>query len=189
MTKSVRLAAVAVLATILAGCGPATQTASPGTGSLGGIPTSTPASGAAGGAGAGSGSATPAPDDTAPVLPDGRSPVIIKSVDVAKGTITFDLVELYLGLQAAVEWKKDNPGQVDMPALNGHYMRNNNPKLRTLPVSANVVVNVLDNQGDPDPTTAIAFDDLPTYLGMHGGVFWITVKGGNITRFEEQFFP
>jgi len=186
MTKSLRLAAAVALATILAGCGPAAQTASPGTGTLGGIPTTAP-SGAAAGGSAGSTPTSQASDDATPVLPDGRSPVIIKSVDVAKGTVTFDLIELYLGLQAAVEWKKDNPGKTDVPPLNGHYMRNNNPKLRTLPVSASAVVNVLDNEGDPDPTMAIAFDDLPTYKGLHG-VFWITVKGGTITKFEEQFF-
>jgi len=172
---------------ILAGCGQATQTASPGTGTLGGIPT-TAASGAATGGSGGGSPASQGSDDATPVLPDGRSPVIIKSVDVAKRTVTFDLVELYLGLQAEVEWKKDNPGKTEVPPLNGHYMRNNNPKLRTLPVSASAVVNVLDNEGDPDPTATLAFDDLPTYRDLHG-VFWITVKGGTITRFEEQFFP
>lgn len=185
MTKSVRLAVVVALATILAGCGPAAKTANPGTGTLGGIPTTSPASGVAAG-----GPSTPAnqgSDNAEPVLPDGRSPVIITSVDVANGTVTFDLVELYLGLQAAAEWKKDNPGKTEVPPLNGHYMRNNNPKLRTLPVAASVVVNVLGSEGDPDPSAVIAFHDLPTYRGLHG-VFWITVKGGSITRFEEQFF-
>ncbi len=122
------------------------------------------------------------------MLPDGRSPVILTSIDVAHRTITFDLIELYLGTQAAVEWKKDNPGQTEVPPLNGHYMRNNNPKLRTLPVAAGVVVKVLNESGDPVPGTVISFADLASYRDFNS-VFWLTVKGGEVTLFEQQFFP
>jgi hypothetical protein len=185
MTRSLRLGITAALALVLAGCGQVGQAVPAGTGTVGGAPGSSAASPeAAGSAG------TPAsqPITPAPVLADGRSPVILKSADVAHGTVTFDLIELYLGTQAGVEWKKDHPGQTDAPALNGHYIRNKNPQLRTLPVAANVVVKVLNGNGDPSAFNVIGFDALPTYRNFHG-VFWITVKGGTVTTFEEQFFP
>jgi hypothetical protein len=190
MMKPLRFAAVAVAAAtavVLAGCGPSSSTAAPGSGHLGNVPTSAGANPGGPSAPATVG-ATAAPDDSTPVLPDGRSPVIIKSIDVAKGTVTFDLIEFYAGLQAEVEWKKDHPGQTDVPPLDGHYIRNNNTKLRTLPVSANAVVKVLDDSGDPTDFSGIAFDDLPGYRNTYQTVFWITVKGGAITLFEEQFF-
>src|SRR4051812_42756157 len=118
MMKSLRLAVVAALATILAGGGPAPPTPHPRTRTPRGIPTTSPAPGAA--AGGPTAPTNQGSDNAEPVLPDGRSPVIIKSVDVASGTVTFDLVELYLGLQAATEWKKDNPGKTEVPPLNGH---------------------------------------------------------------------
>lgn len=135
-------------------------------------------------------SAAPSPSHvqtTAPVLPDGRSPVILKSVDVAHRTITFDLIELYLGAQAQVEWKKDHPNATG-PGLPGDtYVRNNNTKLRTLPVSTNVVIKTLQHNGESTPTGQIAFEALPTYKS-DSNIYWITVVGGTITLFEEQFF-
>jgi hypothetical protein len=126
--------------------------------------------------------------DAEPVLADGRSPVILTSVDASAHTVTFDLIELYLGTQAAVEWKKDHPGGGEPPALNGHYQRNNNPKLRTMPVATDAVAKVLNDTGDPTNLTVIALTALPGYKGIHG-VFWLTIKGGTVTMFEEQFFP
>jgi hypothetical protein len=176
MRTSLRLTAIVVLALPLLSCG---RPESGGTGTIGSSPA--PSDQAA------SASASSEPTPTA-VLPDGRSPVIVTAVDVSGRKVTFDLVELYLGTQAAVEWKKDHPGATEVPPLNGHYMRNNNPKLRTLPVAPDVVVKVLDQYGDPVPGTVLPFDQLPGYRGLHG-VFWITVKDGVVTMFEEQFFP
>jgi hypothetical protein len=182
MTRLWRLFPLAAAVALLAACGPAAQ--QNGQGTIGAAPTT------AAGGGATSTTEPPntSPSPVAPILPDGRSPVILKSVDVTNRTVTFDLIELYLGTQAAVEWKKDHPGDPNVPPLNGHYIRNNNTKLRTLPVSADVVVKTLDPYGDPDPTATIAFEALPTYKSYHG-IFWITVVGGTVTMFEEQFFP
>jgi hypothetical protein len=177
-SKVTVVAAAASALALLAGCVPEDHQ---GTGSLGDAPPSSlaPTTAVA---------PTTAPTQSEPVLPDGRSPIILKSVDVEHRTVTFDLIELYLGAQAMVEWKKDHPNETVEPPLNGHYMRNNNPKLRTLPVATDVVVNVLDDLGDPAPNNAIPFAQLATHHSVHG-VYWITVKGGAVTMFQEQFFP
>jgi hypothetical protein len=173
MIKRFGAAAIVLAAAALAGCS-----------------TGTPPGGAPGPTGSSAvlGSAPPSATTTAePILPDGRSPVLLTAIDVPGRTITFDLVELYLGTDAAVQWKKDHPGQ-PVPALNGHYMRNNNPKLRTLPVAADVVIHVIPG-GDPDHPDTLPFADLPTYEMLNGPPYWITVKNGTITMIEQQFIP
>jgi hypothetical protein len=181
MTRTLRLAVIGTATLMLAACGPA------GSGPSAPPPTTAaPAASASITASAGP-SPTRAPSPAAPILADGRSPMILSSIDVAHRTMTFDLIELYLGTQAAVEWRKDHPGQTELPPLNGHYMRNNNTKLRTLAVAAEAVITVLDINGDP---TGVIVDlaglaSRPT----PNKIFWITVKDDTITKVDEQFFP
>jgi hypothetical protein len=177
---AVAVGAVAVLTSwaVLAGCSTAGQPGGPATTGVSEL----------GGAGSATASGTASPEPSTVILPDGRSPVLLTTIDVAGHTITFDLIELYLGTAAAVEWKKDHPGATEVPPLNGHYMRNNNPKLRTLPVAADVVVKTVEG-GDPSHPATLAFADLPAYVASHGRTYWITVSGGTVTLMEEQFFP
>jgi hypothetical protein len=171
-----RVAALLAVVTILAGCSAKTPAAPPG--------------GNSNGAGAFGTAATtpPAPTVAAtPELDDGRSPVLLTTVDVAGRKVTFDLIELYLGFDAEKEWRKDHPGATEVPPLNGHYMRNNNPRLRTLPVSADVIVKVAES--DPSNPRLLPYADLPKFVADGHRTFWLTVKGGTITLMEEQFFP
>ena len=175
------VAVLAVAAVVLAGCGPkGSPTAPPAT-------TSTPEATTTSGPATPGASASPAtsPETTAEALPDGRSPVLIKSVDVSGYTITVDLIEFYAGADAETQWRLDHPTATEVPPLNGHYIRNNNPQLRTLPVSTTVAINVIPS-GDPDGTDPLAFKDLPTYPQLNAP-FWITVDEGVIVLIEQQF--
>jgi len=179
-----RIAVLAVTAAVLAGCGPTATTNSPPAGppaTAGAPPTSAPASPGA------TASPDTSPETTAEELPDGRSPVLIKSVDVAGYALTFDLIEFYSGADAEIEWRKDHPTATEVPALNGHYIRNNNPQLRTVSVATTVVINVIPS-GDPDGTDPLAFKDLPSYPQLNAP-FWITVDEGVIVLIEQQFIP
>ena len=82
----------------------------------------------------------------APVLADGRHPVLPTKVDVAGRKVTFDLIVFLTGQAAKDEWLKQNPQDPSGPP-NDYMVINNNPLLRTLPVSANVVVKAVK-----DPT-------------------------------------
>jgi hypothetical protein len=175
-----RVAVLAVAATVLAGCGPTASTTTPpdaGTGAATTAPAPTTPTA----------TATPTvgpPDDTAD-LPDGRSPVLIKSVDVAGRTITFDLIEFYSGADAETEWRKDHPTATEVPPLDGHYIRDSNPKLRTASVATTAVVKVISG-GDPSAPTTLAFGDLPAYPQLDAP-FWITLEEGVIVLVEQQF--
>ncbi len=123
----------------------------------------------------------------APVLADGRHPVLPTKVDVAGRKVTFDLIVFLTGQAAKDEWLKQNPQDPSGPP-NDYMVVNNNPLLRTLPVSPNVIVKAVK-----DPTTdpvAIPFADLPAHADPPGArIFWITVAKGQITLLEEQFVP
>ena len=136
--------------------------------------------------------AAPAPADTTPtrqpvVLVDGRHPVFLKSVDPAAGSVTFDLIQLYFGEDAIREELKDHDTQY--PAPNDVYLRNVNPRLRTLSVRSGATISVLDNNFDAtDGYVSLA--KLAAALPRQGTMpFWITVRHGQVVKIVEQYIP
>jgi len=143
--------------------------------------------------------AATASQPAAPVLADGRSAAYLTGLDAAEKTTTFDLIEFLTGDAAKAEWKKEHPEQPDGPD-NDYMIINNNKKLRTLPVDPKAKCVVLATLGSTD-TKTITFAALPAFLKQRDkGIavtppqisalpFWLTVKHGTVTAFEEQFLP
>jgi len=134
----------------------------------------------------------PAPVPTTPtrqpvVLVDGRHPVFLKAVDPAGRSITFDLIQLYFGEEARREELKDHDTQY--PAPNDVYLRNVNPRLRTLPVRAGATITVLD--ADYAATDApVSLATLAAVLPRQGSMpFWITVRHDQVVKISEQYIP
>jgi hypothetical protein len=128
--------------------------------------------------------ATKAPTGSEPVvLADGRHPVLLKAIDAGRGTVTFDLVQVFRDEEAAREAAKDH-----LEADNDSYMRNVNPRLRTLPVGAGATItaNQLAGSNQDIPMTLSKLSSL-TRAGS--GVFWITVRGGQIVQVAQQWSP
>ena len=128
--------------------------------------------------------ATKAPTGSEPVvLADGRHPVLLKAIDAGRGTVTFDLVQVFRDEEAAREAAKDH-----LEADNDSYMRNVNPRLRTLPVGAGATItaNQLAGSNQDIPVTLSKLSSL-TRAGS--GVFWITVSGGQIVQVAQQWSP
>jgi hypothetical protein len=125
------------------------------------------------------------------VLVDGRHPVIIKSVDADRRRITFDLIQLYLGQDAAREAAKDHQ---ESPPPNDVYLRNVNPRLRTLPVrsDATITCNTLTAgyTGSATKDVQVPLDRLAIVLPRGGaGPFWITVRHDQVVKIAEQYLP
>jgi hypothetical protein len=142
-------------------------------------------------------SATPVGEEqiggAAAILADGRHPVFITSIDPGKRTVRFDLLIFLTGERAKEEWAKAHPGEEG--PMNDYMIVNNNPKLRTLPVTAEVRVQIIDPE-HYDPTTLLEVDLAKLRAevvkrggGAQAGPFWITVRAEKITRIEEQFIP
>jgi hypothetical protein len=135
--------------------------------------------------------ATPTPKAPPPepvVLADGRHPVILKSIDSSRRTITFDLIQMYWGDEATREAAKDHQ---ESPPPNDYYIRNVNPKLRTLPVrtDAPITVNTIATwTGSATKNVSVTLDRLAT-LDTDGAVFYLTVHHDQVVKIAQQYLP
>jgi hypothetical protein len=125
------------------------------------------------------------------VLVDGRHPVIIKTVDPDGRRIIFDLIQFYQGDEATREAAKDHQ---ESPPPNDHYIRNTNPRLRTLPVrsDATITCNTLTAgyTGSATKNVRVPLDRLAIVLPRGGaGPFWITVRHDQVVKIAEQYLP
>lgn len=129
------------------------------------------------------------------VLADGRHPAYLTAIDTGARTLTFDVIQYLTGEEATKAFQRDNPGVEGGPP-NGYYILNVNPRLRTLPVRRDVLVEVLWLGGNPGPDT-ITFEQLPDYFAndliedkyLWYDPFWLTVRGGRIDAIAEQYIP
>ena len=130
-------------------------------------------------------------DSQPAVLVDGRHPVIIKTVDPDRRTITFDLIQLYWGDDATTEAAKDHQ---ESPPPNDYYIRNVNPRLRTMSVWADapITCNILTAgyTGSATKNVRLPLDRLAIVLPHDGGgLFWITVRHDQVVKIAEQYLP
>jgi hypothetical protein len=119
------------------------------------------------------------------VLADGRHPVLLKTIDPGRGTVTFDLIQYFHGDQATIEAAKDHQ---ESPPPNDHYSRNLNPKLRTLPVRANATITAKQVAGS-NQNIPVSLTRLANLTRAGSGVFWITVRDDQVVRIGEQWSP
>ena len=135
--------------------------------------------------------AAPAPTAATPttsepvVLADGRHPVYLKTVDPGRPTITFDLIQFFTGEAAAKAAAEDGE---ESPPPNDYYVRNVNPKLRTLPVRADATITANQVAGS-NQDVLVSLAKLATFTQDRSPVFWITVEQGQVTKIAQQFQP
>jgi hypothetical protein len=131
------------------------------------------------------------------VLVDGRHTVYLKTVDPNHRTIRFDLLQFYGGDDALREAAKDHPEaspeQVRQWVPNGYYIRNVNPRLRTLPVPSNAPITVItlawgNGHNSSEEHIPVTLTKLATYMPT-GAPFSITVRHGQVVKIDEIFVP
>jgi hypothetical protein len=121
------------------------------------------------------------------VLVDGRHPVFVANVDPSRRTLRFDLIQFYWDDEATREAAKDHQ---ESPPANDYYIRNVNPRLRTLPVRADatITVNSLGFGSQADHPVSLA--TLATLVRAPGWPpFWITVRHGQVVKIAQQWVP
>jgi hypothetical protein len=144
--------------------------------------------------GTGAAPAQPAPTKAPPAEPtamaNGRHPVVVKQVNVDGREVTFDLVQWFSGDAATKAAAEDGE---ESPPPNDYYIRNVNPRLRTLPVTADARLSLTRltlNQGGGGSAAANVEVDLATIRSRGSDhLFWATVRGGRIVALEEQYVP
>jgi hypothetical protein len=142
--------------------------------------------------------ATPPGSDE--VLEDGRHPVFLVQLDVPSRRVTFDLIQFFVGEEAIAAYREDgqaNPEDPDPP--NDYYIRNVNPRLRTLPISGDAAVTVV-RLGEPSGAGSVPWTlaELPRHLSERGtgpegqlswSPYWLTMENGVVVALDEQYLP
>ncbi|MBI3648944.1 MAG: hypothetical protein HY240_09385 [Actinobacteria bacterium] len=130
-----------------------------------------------------------------PSLPDGRHFVYAHAVRMKGGVqqMHFDLAYFLTG-DAATQAAKDHGDE--HPPPNDYYIVNDNPKLRWLPLSPGVKVRYIP----ADKCCDLVMGNLDAFAASINGTamtdysgrqvpWWITVKGGQIVKIEQQYLP
>jgi hypothetical protein len=142
-----------------------------------------------------SASGTPEPSASAsPVLQDGRHFVYVKTASQRAGStrVRFDLAYFFTGAKAEAAAADHGDEVVD-----GYYIVNDNPRLRTLPLADEVTVEYVPESNccelQPwkidDWLEAIGLSTNPSDYPGRNVPWWFTVEGGQITRIEQQYLP
>ncbi|HSJ49787.1 MAG TPA: hypothetical protein VLA90_00685 [Actinomycetota bacterium] len=197
MSNLRRLVPIVVLALLVTACADET----PGAGDTGATgPTATGATGPTAESPSPTGEPTESPtEEPAPELEDGRHFGYVQSVDVDGSALEFDLAEFYTGDEAN-EIAAERGDEVPVP--NDYYIVNDNPRLRTLTLSRDLEIDLLDWNRCCDETFSLSLGDFadaiasadPTEIDGHltygaASQYWLTVDEGQVTRIEEQYLP
>jgi hypothetical protein len=141
---------------------------------------------------------TPTPTRQPVVLVDGRHTVYLKTVDPDHRTIRFDLIEFYGGEEALREAAKDHPeaspDRLRQWVPNDFYIRNVNPRLRTLPVRSDAAITVItlaweEGPADSQQIVPVSLGKLAAYMPAGERPFSITVRHGQVVKLAEVFVP
>ena len=123
-------------------------------------------------------------------LEDGRHFGYIEAVHADDEEIEFDLAQFLTGDEADVAAQEDGVVGPGEEIENDYYIRNVNPKLRTLTVDAGVEILLVDmNSSDvATPSREVTLEELGDEdLEMFG--FWVTVEDAVVTGIAQQFVP
>jgi hypothetical protein len=132
----------------------------------------------------GNGSGSTGTAKGAAVLADGVHHALIRKVDVASGRLTVDVVQAFFdgdAVKAAIADGKSREEAQYLPV----WLRNENPRLRTLPVAAGFNAAFLQ-PCDESPSPRTALEQLATN-GRSGVYFYsMTVRDGAVERIQER---
>jgi hypothetical protein len=126
---------------------------------------------------------TPVPE---PVLADGRYDAYITRVDSRQHRLVVDLVQVFHD-QAAVNAAMADGQSRDTAQVLYTYVRNHNPRLRTLPLAGDVRLQLRGGCEEPvsHQLAKLAADAQAMSGPVHTYYFTLTVAGGQVQRVQE----
>ncbi|HSO51210.1 MAG TPA: hypothetical protein VL330_00335 [Actinomycetes bacterium] len=140
------------------------------------------ATGTAGGTG--SGSEGSGAETATPVLPDGDTTAYITKV--ASDRIVVDVVQVFHDDQAVKAAVADGRSPSDAKYLTT-YVRNENPRLRTLPLAGDLEVKLRDACGEPGNNREAQLTRLAANAALRGTYYYtLSVSDGTVERIEER---
>jgi hypothetical protein len=135
-------------------------------------------------AGSDSGTDSSGTNTSAPALPDGTHPAYITKVDQVNNRIVVDVVQVFQGDQAVKEAIADGKPHSEAQYLTT-YVRNENPRLRTLPLASGLVVKLWDScEGNAGHNLLTTLSANASQKGTY--YYDLTVSHGKVQRIQEQ---
>jgi hypothetical protein len=136
---------------------------------------------------------TPAPagGDTATrkpaaALPDGEHPAFIRKLDTRGGTVVVDVVQVFKD-KAAVDAAVQDGRSRDAAQYLSVYVRNENPRLRTLPLASGFQVDLHGACEDSTLSRQELLNKLASNAKIAGVYYYtLTVKDGAVQRIDER---
>jgi hypothetical protein len=125
-------------------------------------------------------------DTPAAVLPDGNTDAYITKVDAANDRITVDVVQVFHDNAAVKEAIADGRSPSEAKFLTT-WVRNVNPRLRTLPLAGDLVVNLRDACGESSGSRDAVLTTLAANASQDGTYYYtLTVADGQVQRIQEK---
>jgi hypothetical protein len=132
---------------------------------------------------------SPSPPQPQPTpLGDGRHFGYIARATDQPATVQFDLAYFLTGEEANAAAAEDGVIAPGESIENDYYIVNDNPQLRTLPVAAEVTVDILGTSGDPSTRERVSYTQFLLRTAPDVD-YWVTVEGGQVVGIEQQFRP
>jgi hypothetical protein len=122
-----------------------------------------------------------------PVLADGRYPSYIRTVDSHRNQLVVDLVQVFQG-QAARDAAIADGMASDKAQYLGVYVRNQNPRLRTLPLARDLRLDLRGGDCEAPRNhqlTKLATDARSMNGPIHTYYFTLTVHAGAVHQVQE----
>jgi hypothetical protein len=131
--------------------------------------------------------ATSAPAATgALALEDGDHDAYITGVDAANHRITVDVVQVFHDAKAVKEAVADGKSPAEAKYLTT-WVRNQNPRLRTLPLAGDVQVKLRDTCGEGGGDRDAQLTRLAANARLNGTYYYtLTVDDGTVERIQER---
>jgi hypothetical protein len=121
-----------------------------------------------------------------PVLGDGDTDAYITKVDAANDRIVVDVVQVFHDDEAVKEAVADGRPASEAKFLTT-WVRNENPRLRTLPLAGDLVVNLRDACGEPGTSRDALLTTLAANASQDGTYYYtLTVSDGVVQRIQER---
>jgi hypothetical protein len=133
----------------------------------------------------GSGSRDPGTGAVAQVLPEGTTPAYITRVDAANDRVVVDVVQVFHDDEAVKAAIADGKPAAQAKYLTG-WIRNENQRLRTVPLAGNLDVKLMGSCEDTDSRAAV-LKRLADHAKRKGSYYFdLTVAGGKVTGIQER---
>jgi hypothetical protein len=126
----------------------------------------------------------PAPAPKPPVLADGHHDAYIRQVDAGRDRLVVDVVQVFHD-QAAVDAAIADGQSRDTAQYLSTYVRNQNPRLRTLPLVGNVQVELLGGECEAPLSHKLSELTAHARSGVYHYYYALTVTGGAVQRIQE----